>query len=103
MPEKTARWGLLSTARTNERMIPAMRAYERSGLLAVCSRNQEKTDSSAQQWEIPHGNGFAPAPAGGRSLAQMILGRNPDIDLSYFQWPRRTDVVRRPAMDWVLR
>ena len=49
------------------------------------------------------GNGFAPAPAGGRSLAQMILGRNPDIDLSYFQWPRRTDVVRRPAMDWVLR
>jgi len=36
--------------------------------------------------------------AGGRSLAQMILGRDPDIDLSYFQWPRRYDVVRRPAM-----
>ena len=36
--------------------------------------------------------------AGGRSLAQMILGRDPDIDLSYFQWPRRSDVVRRPAM-----
>ena len=49
------------------------------------------------------GNGFAPAPAGGRSLAQMILGRVPDIDLAYFQWPRRDDVIRRPAMDWILR
>ena len=49
------------------------------------------------------GNGFAPAPAGGRSLAQMILGRVPDIDLDYFQWPRRADVLRRPAMDWILR
>ena len=36
------------------------------------------------------GNGFAPAPSGGRSLAQMIMGRDPDIDLSYFQWPRRS-------------
>jgi len=49
------------------------------------------------------GNGFAPAPSGGRSLAQMIMGRDPDIDLSYFQWPRRTEVVRRPMMDWITR
>ncbi len=49
------------------------------------------------------GNGFGPAPAGGRSLAQMILGRQPDIDLGYFQWPRRSDVFRRPAMDWIVR
>ena len=46
------------------------------------------------------GNGFA--PAGGRSLAQMILGRVPDIDLAYFQWPRRDDVIRRPSTDWIL-
>jgi len=34
MPDKISRWGLLSTARINERMIPAMRAAERSELLA---------------------------------------------------------------------
>ena len=49
------------------------------------------------------GNGFAPAPSGGRSLAQMIMGHTPDIDLGYFQWPRRAGVARRPAMEWVVR
>ena len=49
------------------------------------------------------GNGFTPAPAGGRLLAQMIMGRDVDIDLSYFQWPRRSDVQKRPSMDWVVR
>ena len=49
------------------------------------------------------GNGFAPAPACGRSLAQMILGREADIDLSYFQWPRRSDVQKRQARDWIVR
>jgi len=48
------------------------------------------------------GNGFAPAPASGRSLAQMITGTTPDVDLSYFRWPRRADVNRRTALDWVL-
>lgn len=49
------------------------------------------------------GNGFAPAPSGGRSLAQMIMGHDPDIDLSYFQWPRRAEVNRRPVMDWIMK
>jgi predicted dehydrogenase len=45
MPDKIARWGLLSTSRTNERMIPAMRAVQRSEVLAVCSRSQEEAES----------------------------------------------------------
>lgn len=49
------------------------------------------------------GNGFAPAPSAGRSLAQMIMGGGPEIDLSYFQWPRSSDVNKRTHLDWVHR
>ena len=49
------------------------------------------------------GNGFAPAPAGGRSLAQMIMGGEPEIDLSYFGWPRSSEVGNRLHQDWVHR
>ena len=47
------------------------------------------------------GNGFAPAPAGGRSLAQMIIGSDPDIDLGHFCWPRSADVSKRVNRDWI--
>ena len=47
------------------------------------------------------GNGFAPAPAGGRSLAQMIIDSDPDIDLGHFRWPRSTEVGRRVNRDWI--
>ncbi|MBO50208.1 MAG: hypothetical protein CMJ69_05400 [Planctomycetaceae bacterium] len=47
------------------------------------------------------GNGFAPAPAVGRSLAQMIIGSAPDIDLGHFCWPRSADVSRRVNCDWI--
>lgn len=76
MPDKIARWGLLSTARINERMIPAMRAAERSELLAVCSRSQEKADSYAQQWEIPRAYG---------SYDRMLA--DPDVNVVYISLP----------------
>ena len=47
------------------------------------------------------GNGFAPAPASGRSLAQMILGQPADIDLSFFRWPRHPEIRARTAVNWV--
>ena len=47
------------------------------------------------------GNGFAPAPAGGRSLAQMIIGSDPDIDVGHFRWPRCAEVGRRVNRDWI--
>jgi len=47
------------------------------------------------------GNGFAPAPAGGRSLAQMIIGSDPDIDVGHFRWPRSAEVGRRVNRDWI--
>jgi predicted dehydrogenase len=47
------RWGLLSTANINRRLIPALRASGRGRLVAVASRSQAKADEYAARWEIP--------------------------------------------------
>ena len=47
------RWGLLSTARINRALIPAIRLSKRSTLLAVGSRDQAKAREFAQKWDIP--------------------------------------------------
>lgn len=51
MVEKQTCWGLLSTARINERLIPALRASGRSALLAVASRNKERAEVYANNAE----------------------------------------------------
>lgn len=47
------RWGLLSTANINRRVIPAIRMSRRGELVAVASRNEDKACQYARQWEIP--------------------------------------------------
>ena len=47
------RWGLLSTANINRKLIPAIRESERGTLTAIASRTQAKADSYAAEWEIP--------------------------------------------------
>ncbi len=47
------RWGLLSTANINKRLIPAIRMAERSELVAVASRSREGAEAYAADWEIP--------------------------------------------------
>jgi predicted dehydrogenase len=47
------RWGLLSTAHINRRLIPAIRASQRGDLVAVASRTPESAETYAQEWEIP--------------------------------------------------
>lgn len=51
------RWGLLSTANINRRMIPAIRASKRGELAAVASRSPEKAVVYSEKWEIPHAFG----------------------------------------------
>jgi predicted dehydrogenase len=48
------RWGLLSTASINRRVIPAIRTSKRGRLVAVASRNQEKANDYASNWNIPY-------------------------------------------------
>lgn len=47
------RWGLLSTANINRRLIPAIRASERGELVAVASRSLAPAEEYARQWGIP--------------------------------------------------
>jgi predicted dehydrogenase len=47
------RWGLLSTANINRRVIPAIRQSARGELTAVASRSQESADSYAHHWDLP--------------------------------------------------
>lgn len=51
------RWGLLSTANINRRLIPAIRAAERGDLVAVASRSSERAEAYAAQWDIPRAFG----------------------------------------------
>lgn len=50
---KKVRWGLLSTANINRRLIPAIRASARGELVAVASRESQTAESYAAQWHIP--------------------------------------------------
>lgn len=47
------RWGLLSTANINRRLIPAILASRYGELAAVASRDLEKGKAYAAKWEIP--------------------------------------------------
>ncbi len=51
------RWGLLSTANINRRVIPAIRMAARGELTAVASRSQAAADAYAAKWEIPQAFG----------------------------------------------
>jgi D-xylose 1-dehydrogenase (NADP+, D-xylono-1,5-lactone-forming) len=47
------RWGLLSTARINRALIPAIRAAARSELTTVASRTPDRAQAYAAEWQIP--------------------------------------------------
>lgn len=57
MPAEKVRWGLLSTARINRRVMPAIRASKRGELAAVASRDADNARAYAQKWKIPHSFG----------------------------------------------
>jgi predicted dehydrogenase len=50
---KRIRWGLVSTAHINRRVIPAIRMSKRGQLAAVASRDLAKARAYAQEWDIP--------------------------------------------------
>jgi len=70
------RWGLLSTARINRLLIPAIRAGARSELTTVASRTLEKAVDYAAEWKIPR----AVAPYG------ALVG-DPEVDVIYIPLP----------------
>jgi D-xylose 1-dehydrogenase (NADP+, D-xylono-1,5-lactone-forming) len=51
------RWGLVSTARINRRLIPAIRGAAGAELTAVASRDGARAHAYADEWGIPHALG----------------------------------------------
>jgi D-xylose 1-dehydrogenase (NADP+, D-xylono-1,5-lactone-forming) len=47
------RWGILSTAKINQALMPAIRSSKRGELVAVASRSLEKAQTYAKTWKIP--------------------------------------------------
>jgi D-xylose 1-dehydrogenase (NADP+, D-xylono-1,5-lactone-forming) len=51
------RWGLLSTAHINRKVIPAAHASEEAELIAVASRDLRRAEEYAREWEIERAYG----------------------------------------------
>jgi xylose dehydrogenase (NAD/NADP) len=69
-------WGLLSTARINDALIPPLRSSKRNKLLAVASRSQDKAETYANRKTIKRAYGSYEA-----------LLADPDIDVIYNPLP----------------
>ena len=70
------RWGLLSTARINERLIPAIASSGRSELVAVASRDQVRAQTYASARAIPRAYG---------QYEEMLQDRG--VDVVYISLP----------------
>jgi predicted dehydrogenase len=53
----TVKWGIISTADINRKVIPGAHASDKVDLVAVASRDQARADAYAKQWEIPRAFG----------------------------------------------
>ncbi|HSX22774.1 MAG TPA: Gfo/Idh/MocA family oxidoreductase [Gaiellaceae bacterium] len=51
------KWGILSTADINRKVIPGARASAKVDLVAVSSRDQARADAYAKEWKIPRAYG----------------------------------------------
>ncbi len=80
------RWGLMSTARINRLIIPAVRASARSEVTTVASRSLEKGRAYAADWQIPRALGSYEA-----------LLDDPAIDVVYIPLPNSLHV------EWTIR
>ena len=76
MTNKVLNWGLLSTARINDALIPPLRASKRNHLLAIASRTQEAAEKYAREKKIPRAHG---------SYESLLA--DPEIDVIYNPLP----------------
>src|SRR3954464_14551108 len=53
----TVRWGILSTANINRKVIPGAHASDKAELIAVASRDQHRAEEYAREWEIDRAYG----------------------------------------------
>ena len=76
MANDKVKWGIISTADINRKVIPGAHASDKVDLVAVCSRDQAKAEAYAKEWEIPRAYGSYEA----------LLG-DPEIEAVYISLP----------------
>jgi D-xylose 1-dehydrogenase (NADP+, D-xylono-1,5-lactone-forming) len=70
------KWGIISTADINQKVIPGAHASPKVDLVAVASRDQARADAYAKQWEIERAYGSYEA-----------LLADPEIEAVYISLP----------------
>jgi len=76
MTSESVKWGIVSTADINRKLIPGAHASEKVELVAVASRDQARADAYAKEWGIPRAYGTYEA-----------LLADPDIEAVYISLP----------------
>src|SRR5690242_16810903 len=76
MASEPVKWGIVSTADINRKVIPGAKASPHVDLVGVASRRQERADAYAQKWGIPHAYGSYDA-----------LLEDPEIEAVYISLP----------------
>jgi D-xylose 1-dehydrogenase (NADP+, D-xylono-1,5-lactone-forming) len=80
-PERPLRWGILSTARINDEVIPQIEASREAELVAVASRAPDRARGYAQEHGIPIGYG---------SYEELLADE--EIDCVYISVPNHAHV-----------
>jgi predicted dehydrogenase len=70
------KWGIVSTADINRKVIPGAHASDRVELVAVASRDQDRADAYAREWDIPRAYGSYEA-----------LLADPEVEAVYISLP----------------
>ncbi|HEY2327142.1 MAG TPA: Gfo/Idh/MocA family oxidoreductase [Gaiellaceae bacterium] len=72
----TVKWGIISTADINRKIIPGAHASDKVDLIAVASRTQDRAESYAREWEIERAYG---------SYDELLA--DPDVEAVYISLP----------------
>ena len=128
MPDEAAiRWGILSTADINRKVIPGAKASPKVDLVGVASRTQDRAEQYASWWEIPRAYGGYEAlladdeidavyislpntlhvewsikalEAGKHVLCEKPLSRHPEDVIAAFDTADRTGRLLSEAFMW---
>jgi xylose dehydrogenase (NAD/NADP) len=76
MTSNPVKWGIISTADINRKVIPGAHASPKVDLVAVASRDQARAEEYAEQWEIPRAFGSYEA-----------LLADPEVEAVYISLP----------------
>src|SRR5947208_4229772 len=73
---EAVRWGIVSTADINRKLIPGLQASEKADLVAVASRERSRAEAFASEWKIERAYG---------SYEELL--EDPDVEAVYIPLP----------------